>query len=1023
MKEVKINLIFGADNSSIMKKLYPLLLLLCTSLAYSQTTKIDQAELFSQQEDYAAEADIRKEIIASIEDTTTEAYKEQKYKLNAAKSFLTEDPAKMLSLIKEAVSIFNTMKDQPAREKIWLETIYFNNLLWANKNEKALEKANTIYDFALEENKKNPVYGKEIAEILEGMANIAWFSQDYQGAIKYFNRAVEQTKEIYGYYSMKTAENYHFLSIVYSFTSDFNAGLESGEKALEIYEKIQPADKFILFQGYANLFYNYKRYGDIEKATELIQKLTAYYNSNISNPNFANYKHQDFPNIDPVKTIYFYKKLAYAAIVKDTAKVLHYYDLFQNILPKEKVNYSPRERNEIAKYSLETGSFFHRNGDYENAKKHYSNALKFSKENGYNFGVLQAYWILSTAGVDYKKWGDVVFYATEAFKNPDIDKFNQKITLRHNLAYAYFGEKNYDKAVESFEKELNYYSSLGKEVNNFYAIQNLSEIGNVLTQIHQISGDKDQLEKAYSAYYLSSEIFSRLYRGGKFNDRLATLQEQINEGMLFCSLKLNKHLAETAECLERNKSDFLWSHFLKNRNDDFGIAISLAHKKDSLFDQQEYYAGILKDSTNISSDEKTSLREKLEKTTLVYQNSEKELKQNYPSFYRFSNSNFSIAELQSGLNENEVMLRYILTDSLVFAYSITKNNLALKQLPLNKAKLLEKQTAYLSDLKNIHENFQDKSKELFNILLAPMAISEYENVTIICNGFLNYLPFETLLNPDGKYLIENHPIAYSTSLKLWSIQNTIEDNTHNGLLAFSPNYKIDLVASTTDKTVQSLVRSGNYELPGAEQEAKEIHHLFDGKLFTSENATKENFIENSSKFDLLHLAMHAVIDADDPDKSTLLFSNNEKLYLPQLYTMDIPAKLAVLSACNTGFGEIKNGEGVQSLSRAFTFAGVKSTVTSLWPVPDQETSKLMVNFYKNLKKGESKARALQQAKISYLQNTTDSKLKHPYYWAGFVVNGDISPIVSGTTIWLYVILGIVILIGLFVFYRRRKSRV
>jgi CHAT domain-containing protein len=98
--------------------------------------------------------------------------------------------------------------------------------------------------------------------------------------------------------------------------------------------------------------------------------------------------------------------------------------------------------------------------------------------------------------------------------------------------------------------------------------------------------------------------------------------------------------------------------------------------------------------------------------------------------------------------------------------------------------------------------------------------------------------------------------------------------------------------------------------------------------------------------------------------------------------------LAVLSACNTGNGSLQRGEGVMSLARAFAFAGCPSTVVSLWSIPDESTSKVMLAFYKNLKNGDKKDIALQKAKLEYL-NSASPQYSIPNYWGATVIIGDV----------------------------------
>src|SRR5690606_29407257 len=98
------------------------------------------------------------------------------------------------------------------------------------------------------------------------------------------------------------------------------------------------------------------------------------------------------------------------------------------------------------------------------------------------------------------------------------------------------------------------------------------------------------------------------------------------------------------------------------------------------------------------------------------------------------------------------------------------------------------------------------------------------------------------------------------------------------------------------------------------------------------------------------------------------------------------------------------------------YSGVKSSVYSLWQVPDKETSEIMISFYENLKEGQSKDEALANAKRDFIEN--NPMKNHPFYWAGFVVNGDVSPIQESTNWWLYI--GIGLTIGLLIFLFRKK---
>ena len=127
--------------------------------------------------------------------------------------------------------------------------------------------------------------------------------------------------------------------------------------------------------------------------------------------------------------------------------------------------------------------------------------------------------------------------------------------------------------------------------------------------------------------------------------------------------------------------------------------------------------------------------------------------------------------------------------------------------------------------------------------------------------------------------------------------------------------------------------------------------------------------------------------------STLVFSENRLeeedgfLNIYELYNMDPKARMAVLSACNSGTGELKSGEGIMSLARAFFYAGVPNIVMTLWTVTDRQSYHLMLSFYKQLSKGRRAESALRKAKLEYLENALPG-YQHPRYWSGYILIGN-----------------------------------
>ncbi|WP_268742293.1 CHAT domain-containing protein [Crocosphaera watsonii] len=274
----------------------------------------------------------------------------------------------------------------------------------------------------------------------------------------------------------------------------------------------------------------------------------------------------------------------------------------------------------------------------------------------------------------------------------------------------------------------------------------------------------------------------------------------------------------------------------------------------------------------------------------------------------------------------------------------------------------------------------DCLQQLHKILIDPIAkhlpSNPEEEIVIIPDGELFKVPFAALKNNNNQYLIENHTLRVAPSIQL---------------LKFTAQQQ----AKQTPKTSQTALIVGNPEmprgnnnqrlaaLPGTQQEAYAIAELLDTTPLIGERATEWRVKNNIEDADIIHLATHG-------DPTSLVFasssSNDGFLRDGEIYGLDLQANLVVLSACETGLGEITS-DGIVGISRPFIAAGVPSVVMSLWLVPDAATSELMIDFHKNLQTGQNKAQALRQAMLSTMKTNPD-----PVNWAGFILVGESDPI-------------------------------
>ena len=196
------------------------------------------------------------------------------------------------------------------------------------------------------------------------------------------------------------------------------------------------------------------------------------------------------------------------------------------------------------------------------------------------------------------------------------------------------------------------------------------------------------------------------------------------------------------------------------------------------------------------------------------------------------------------------------------------------------------------------------------------------------------------------------------------------------------------------------------DLPYARQEAEYISNITGGKLFENSEAKESVYKKESGKYDIIHLAMHTLLNDKDPMHSTLIFSqkndSTEDGYLKtyEIYGIPLKAKMVVLSSCNTGTGLLFSGEGILSLARGFIYSGSQSVVMSMWEIEDKSGTEIVEMFYKNLKKGYSKSVALRKARITFLKNA-DQLRSHPYFWSTLVVYGNNTPLYYSKYVEIY----------------------
>lgn len=362
-----------------------------------------------------------------------------------------------------------------------------------------------------------------------------------------------------------------------------------------------------------------------------------------------------------------------------------------------------------------------------------------------------------------------------------------------------------------------------------------------------------------------------------------------------------------------------------------------------------------------------------------------------------------LKQLHQALGDGESVVEFYLGEDRSFVWLISQGTVGFEILP-GRSEIEGKVRQYVNELSvaptNLHLQLKvakqrAMAEELFTMLIGKLAGQLHLNskLIVIPDGLLNYVPYESLVH-NGRYLIEDHQISYLPSASLIELlrqpppKSASARDEQLDLLAFGDPVFADRQA--WDGDMPNLSR-----LPRTRDEVEYIASLIPKereRLYLGKESTERAFKhERLSKYRWIHLATHSLIDERNPGHSAVALaldaSNDEDGFLraTEIADLDLDCDLVVLSACETGRGQLSSGEGIIGLSRSFFIAGARSVVVSQWAVSDISTAQLMKDFYQQLVNGAAKPAALREAKLRMLHG--GSETRHPYYWAPFVIIG------------------------------------
>jgi len=386
----------------------------------------------------------------------------------------------------------------------------------------------------------------------------------------------------------------------------------------------------------------------------------------------------------------------------------------------------------------------------------------------------------------------------------------------------------------------------------------------------------------------------------------------------------------------------------------------------------------------------------------------------------------------------EYLLRYKVTDTAVLAWLVKDRRLIdMARLPVDRITLRQKVERYLTPFQRVRaysqlEAYDPKlAKELYDLLMQPFMgqIAEAAHLIIVPDDILEALPFESLVvdlsdqarmvrgkfgpSPQGmQFVADRFKISYyysATAMRLMRQPRTITPASQSLFVMADPLAITGSQSGTRSVLQETLKRlSGGSDwknlqeqfrpLPEASELAEKLKTFFpDARILVGSEANKDN-LAGIGQYKYLAFATHGILAKEVPyleEPALFLYpepSRGEEirprgfLTMSEVMRLNLACESAALTACSTGLGQRTSGEGAMSLGWAFQYAGAKSVLVSLWQVEEKSTTLLAEKFFQNLRAGKDKLTAFGEARAELRQ----LGYAHPFYWAPFIIIGEIS---------------------------------
>ncbi|MBL0271325.1 MAG: CHAT domain-containing protein [Chitinophagaceae bacterium] len=695
---------------------------------------------------------------------------------------------------------------------------------------------------------------------------------------------------------------------------------------------------------------------------------------------------------------------------------------------------------ELLRDTLHLNDILHNTGNIRFRTGKPEEALQLLRRVHYpNRTIIRLYNDISQVFIGMEKEDSALYYLQLAVAENNKWNKSQK-NLQHGITLRYLGdlhlkENAFDKALASYQMAITQFTpgfdnedpasnpvsftGIFSYINLFYTLCNKAE---AFAQIYHQDNRTETLNAAFAAYqsaFRLAEYVEQTYNSDEARLFIGKIKHDVHNRPIDIGIQLFK-LTKKKEFLEqvylfdqRNKASVLsLNNTLQQINES-------SERKDPLFIRKaaiqssitrlSLRSETIRDSSILSSLSASIRDQEIELGKVNEEINADPLKRQALAAEKIP----SINQLHRKLDNSTAILSYHLSENDLLILIVTAGKFDFRLEPINKQFYEE-----IEQLKTALHQYSGEQRysgntaagQLWKLLIGPAEgyLAQIKRLIIIPDDELHYLPFEVLQDERRRYLIEKYAIQYQYSTAL--LGNQTGSTGNQSLVSFAPFSKAGYNDSNNNLS----------RLPAS---AEEISNL-NGRSLLDDNATREQFLQFANHNRVIHLATHASVNNENPLRSYISFypgNSASRLYAREIYDLQLDTTdLIILSACETGTGQLVKGEGMMSLSRAFAYAGCPNIITSLWKAEDRATAYITQRLHYYLGKNETKDKALQMAKIDFLKTQEiDPSLKSPNYWAHLVLIGEYEPDHKRSN-WPWVATGIVIILLTYYFLKKKN---